>query len=125
MRLSWDGRKKTTLEAAMACRNPLKKRLQVFPATKALRDDSKSRCWQASCPSPEKKGLGTPTPKPTTRTLYLGRQLRQSHLPRSELHGLWTSAYFLSTSFREVHGTFRVMGPFPSVDLRFAVCMRE
>jgi hypothetical protein len=35
------------------------------------------------------------------------------------------SAYFLSASFSEVHGTFRVMWPSPSVDLRFAVCMSE
>src|SRR6266566_2653735 len=58
-------------------------------------------------------------------TTHQGRWLRHSHLPSSEPQSRWTSAYFLSTSFSEVHGTFRVMWPSPSVDLRFAVCMSE
>src|SRR6266404_6935386 len=46
-------------------------------------------------------------------------------LVRSKPRSCWNSAYFLSASFSEVHGTFRVMWPSPSVDLRLAVCMSE
>jgi hypothetical protein len=70
-------------------------------------------------------GLGTRTPCLMNRTTHPGRWLRQPHLPHSEPRSRWISVYFLSTSFSEVHGTFRVMWPSPSVDLRFAVCMSE
>src|ERR1700704_6406175 len=59
------------------------------------------------------------------RTTHPERWPRQPHLPHSEPQSRWISVYFLSTSFSEVHGTFRVMWPSPSVDLRFAVCMSE
>jgi hypothetical protein len=54
-----------------------------------------------------------------------GRRLQKPHLPRSEPRLRELLAYFLSRGFSEVHGTFRVMWPCPSVDLRFAVCMSE
>src|ERR1700730_7438351 len=69
--------------------------------------------------------LRTLIPCVINRTTHPGRWLRQPHLSRSESQSSWTLGYFLSTSFSEVHGTFRVMWPFPSVDLRFAVCMSE